>query len=172
MPKPLSQAWCDRCLRRDFIQAKLALTNASASSSAPKPKIIGVPPSQGRGGEPNTTHPVLHFRVPAPALTQEQWQPRWPPCALPSIATDFDVLQDVVATASHAAAPSPPLPPCQLCRCRARPFAHVLRDNTDTAVRTRLRCSLLHALPIPCLRALTLLPRHRAAAPFALHSVR
>ncbi|KAJ7754754.1 hypothetical protein B0H14DRAFT_3600311, partial [Mycena olivaceomarginata] len=51
------------------------------------------------------------------------------------------------------------------------PFAHVLRDNTDTAVRTRLRCSLLHALPIPCLRALMLLPRHRAAAPFALHSV-
>ncbi|KAJ7739631.1 hypothetical protein B0H14DRAFT_3609938 [Mycena olivaceomarginata] len=150
MPKPLSQAWCDRCLRRDFIQAKLALANASASSSAPKPKIIGVPPSQGRGGEPNTTHLVLHFRVPAPALTQEQWQPRWPPCALPSIATDFDVLQDVMPRA---------------------PFAHVLRDNTDTAVRTRLRCSLLHALPIPCLRALTLLPRHRAAAPFALHSV-
>ncbi|KAJ7336901.1 hypothetical protein DFH08DRAFT_497086 [Mycena albidolilacea] len=50
MPKPLSQAWCDRCLCRDFIQAKLALANASPSSSAPKPKIIGVPPSQGRGG--------------------------------------------------------------------------------------------------------------------------
>ncbi|KAF8199963.1 kinase-like domain-containing protein [Mycena galopus ATCC 62051] len=33
-----------------IIQAELALANASPSSSAPKPKIIGVPPSQGRGG--------------------------------------------------------------------------------------------------------------------------
>ncbi|KAJ7121341.1 kinase-like domain-containing protein [Mycena crocata] len=30
--------------------AELALASASPSSSAPKPKIIGVPPSQGRGG--------------------------------------------------------------------------------------------------------------------------
>ncbi|KAJ6507201.1 kinase-like protein [Mycena vitilis] len=33
-----------------IIQAELALASASPSSSAPKPKIIGVPPSQGRGG--------------------------------------------------------------------------------------------------------------------------
>ncbi|KAJ7806096.1 hypothetical protein B0H14DRAFT_1577980 [Mycena olivaceomarginata] len=146
MPKPLSQAWCDCCLRRDFIQAKLALANASPSSSAPKPKIIGVPPSQGRGGEPNATHPVLHFRVPAPALTQEQWQPHWPPCALPSIATDFDVLQDVVATTSHAAAPSPPLPPRQLCRCRARPLrmysvtTQILLSARISAAHCSMRC--------------------------------
>ncbi|KAJ7761010.1 kinase-like protein [Mycena metata] len=33
-----------------IIQSELALASASPSSSAPKPKIIGVPPSQGRGG--------------------------------------------------------------------------------------------------------------------------
>ncbi|KAJ7451847.1 kinase-like protein [Mycena galericulata] len=33
-----------------IIQAELALASASPSNSAPKPKIIGVPPSQGRGG--------------------------------------------------------------------------------------------------------------------------
>ncbi|KAJ6629478.1 kinase-like domain-containing protein [Mycena sp. CBHHK59/15] len=33
-----------------IIQAEFALASASPSSSAPKPKIIGVPPSQGRGG--------------------------------------------------------------------------------------------------------------------------
>ncbi|KAK7005972.1 kinase-like protein [Favolaschia claudopus] len=33
-----------------IIQSELALANASPSTSAPKPKIVGVPPSQGRGG--------------------------------------------------------------------------------------------------------------------------